>query len=369
MNMQKSGLLKSYRKYWFVIALALLTVPMLIQTIQPRETISERELRSLAPRPVWPQSLTEIAAWPRTVDKFLADHFGLRDSLVRANAILRYVLVSPTDLRVIYGRARQLYFDGDAMMLQSMGLVQRQDEIDAFADFAAKLHARLLATDTQFLVTIAPNSATILRDKLPAWAKIRNRPTEYRRMLAALTKRNVPVLDMRPALVSAQAEKPVYRRTDTHWNNFGALAGYNAVVQTLGKFDWVIAPDKVFRGFEPVPGGDLARMLGISADTTDRQAQIDLSPYGPLRLAITPIDTGAPTGGDLVETGRPGPTVMVLGDSFTRYYWQDYFGLHAGRYIWIHGELCAFRPELIERYRPDIVVLAPTERFMFCWNL
>ena len=363
------GLLAGYRRFWFAIALAFLAAPMIVQAVQPRTIMSEREQRALEPPPTWPQSLKDIGAWPRTADKFLADHFGLREILVRANAILRYAVVSPTDLRVLYGRDRQLYFDGDAMMTQSMGLVLRHDEIEKFAAFAKQLHAKFRGTNTQFLVTIAPNSATIARKTLPAWAKARQLPIEYDLMLSALARHNVPALDLRPTLSAAQKTNPIYRRTDTHWNNLGALTAYNAVVAAIGKPGWVIEPEKVFRGFEPVVGGDLARMLGVSADVPDTQAAIDLSAYAPPKLVVTPLDTGSWGGGDVVETGRPGPTVLVLGDSFTRTFWQDYFGLHAGRYVWLHGELCNFRHDLVDRYRPDIVVFAPTERFMFCWNI
>jgi hypothetical protein len=55
----------------------------------------------------------------------------------------------------------------------------------------------------------------------------------------------------------------------------------------------------------------------------------------------------------------------MLGDSFTRGFWQDYFGLHAGKYIWTHHELCGLAMSVVEREAPDIVVLAPVERQMF----
>jgi len=66
-----------------------------------------------------------------------------------------------------------------------------------------------------------------------------------------------------------------------------------------------------------------------------------------------PIDTRFESGGDFVETGRNGPTVLVIGDSFTRGFWQDYFALHAGKYIWMHHELCGFAVSVVERYAPD----------------
>jgi hypothetical protein len=124
----------------------------------------------------------------------------------------------------------------------------------------------------------------------------------------------------------------------------------------------------VLRGFAPVEGGDLARLLAVARDLHDEEAVIDLSAYGPPPPQAVRAETQSEQDGDLVETGRAGPTVVVIGDSFTRGYWQDYFALHAGRYVWIHHEQCAFALSAVEAYAPAIVVLAPVERQMFCWG-
>lgn len=362
------GLLARHRRSWSVIVGALLCVPLLAQLVQAPETVSQREARVLAQWPSTPHSAADLSAWPRAVDRYLGDHFGLRDLLVRTNALARYVVFSPTDPLVVFGRGRFLFFDGDAMIAQSMGLVRRNDDIAAFVDFAAGLHEKLRARGARFVVAIPPNSATIMRRELPAWAHAAQLPTEYDLMVAALAARGVPVADLRSALADARRSEPIYRRTDTHWTRLGALLAFNATVAALGQPDWAVDPERVVGKVAREPAGDLARMLGVSADVGDREADIDLSVYGPSRETVSPLDTRRDTGGDQVETGREGPTVLVLGDSFTRYFWQGAFALHAGRYIWMHHELCDYEPEIAERFRPDVVVLAPTERFMFCWN-
>jgi hypothetical protein len=359
------GLLQRHRWWWFVAVLCLLATPALVQALQPRELTSAREARTLAPAPALPRSLPQLLKLPRDLDEFLGDHFGLREPLVRANAMLRYAVVSPPDSRVVYGRDKFLFFNGDAMIQQSMGLFLRAADIVKFAERAAALRARFPAA--QFLVTVAPNSATIMRAQLPAWAVEPPSVSEYDLMMQALALRHLPVLDLRPALREANAARPMYRPADTHWNKLGALVAYNAVVAALGR-DWKVDPGRVFRGYETVPGGDLARMLGVSADVADVEAKVELAPYAPRPLKTVAIDTQRKSGGELTETGRAGPTVLILGDSFTQHYWTDYFGLHAGRYVWMHHEHCGFVPEVIEAHRPDIVILAPTERLMFCWN-
>ena len=360
------GLLARYRRPWIVIIVILLAVPMLVQAMQTPQIVSEGEARVLSPAPAWPQSLAQWRAWPREVERYLADHFGLRDELVRLHGMLRYAVVLPSDARVIIGREQQLFLIGDNTIEQATGRVLRTVEIEAFADRAAQLEAQLRSSDAHFLVAIPPNSATILRARLPTWAAEEPAVSEYDLMMTALAQRSVTAVDLRPALAAANSIWPVYRRTDTHWNRLGALVAYNAVVEALGRPDWTIDQRRVLRGFEPVPGGDLARLLAVSSVVVDEDARIDLSAYAPAPPRISMLDTHFESGGDLIETDRAGPTVLVIGDSFTQRFWQDYFGLHARRYLWIHHENCRFARDIFDRYKPDVVILAPTERLMFC---
>jgi hypothetical protein len=361
------ALLARYRRPWVIVFLCLLAAPMAVQAIQPGEVMSEGEARMFARPPAWPATVQDWLALPRNLDRYLADHFGLRGELVRAHGLLRYAVHLPSDLRVIIGRDNWLFLNGDGTIEQATGKLLREAEIAKFADRAAALQARLTARNARLLVTVPPNSTTINRSRLPAWAAEAPSISEYDLMMKALAARDVAALDLRPALLAASAVQPVYRRTDTHWNKLGALIAYNTVVAALDQPDWVVDPARVLRGFEPIAGGDLARLLAVARDLPDEEATIDLSSFGAPPPA-TRIDTQSEEGGDLVETGRSGPTVVVIGDSFTRGYWQDYFALHAGRYVWIHHEQCAFATSVVEAYEPAIVVLAPVERQMFCWG-
>ena len=361
-----SPLLARYRRYWGVPLLGALVVPMTVQALQPVAISSDEEARMLSAAPAWPQSAQDWRTLPRRFDRFFADHFGLRAELVRAHGRLRYSVNLPSDLRVIIGRDNWLFLNGDATIEQATGKLLRESEIAKFADRAAALRARLAAKDIRLLVAIPPNGPTINRARLPAWAAEAPAITEYDLMLRALGERGIAAVDLRPPLTAANATNPVYRRTDTHWNKLGALVAFNAVVAALGKPEWVIAPARVLRGFVPVAGGDLARLLAISGDVMDEDADIDLSSYGPRPFEVGAVPTQFENGGDLIETGREGPTVVVVGDSFTRGYWQDYFALRAGRYVWMHHEQCGFMLSVAESYAPATVILAPTERQMFC---
>jgi alginate O-acetyltransferase complex protein AlgJ len=360
------GLLARHRRPWIVLALGLFAIPMVAQVLERHESISGEEARVLSAAPAMPHTLGEWSALPRALDRFLADHFGLRTQLVRAHGILRYAVLLPTDLRVVIGRDKWLFLNGDLTIEQATGRVLRTAAIEQFAGFAQGLHARLRERNARLLVAIPPNGATINRARLPAWAADKPAVSEYDLMMKALASRRVPAVDLRPPLLEANSVHPVYRRTDTHWNKLGALVAYNAAVGALAQPDWVIDPRRVLRGFEPVPGGDLARLLAVSDDVEDEDAKIDLSSYRPPAAQVSALDTQSESGGVLVETGREGPTVLVIGDSFTQGFWQDYFALRAGRYLWMHHEQCRFAMSVVESHMPDIVILAPTERLMFC---
>src|SRR5437764_1188267 len=98
------ALLARYRRYWGILLVGALAVPMALQALQPFAVSSDEEARMLSVAPAWPQSAQDWRALPRRLDRFLADHFGLRAELVRAHGRLRYAVNLPSDLRVIIGR-------------------------------------------------------------------------------------------------------------------------------------------------------------------------------------------------------------------------------------------------------------------------
>jgi alginate O-acetyltransferase complex protein AlgJ len=359
------GLLAPHRRYWCLLLLVLLAVPMAVRVFEPAAVSSEGEARMLSPAPTWPRTLDQWRTLPRQLDRYLADHFGLRDELVHAHGRLRYAVDLPRDLRVIIGRDNYLFLNGDGTIEQSTGKVLRADQIAKFAEHAAALNAHLAAKGASLVIAIPPNGSTVNRARLPAWAGEAPNITEYDLMMRALGAVGVAAVDLRPPLMGPSIG-PTYRRTDTHWTKLGALIAFNAAVRAAHKPEWAIDPARALRGFERVEGGDLARLLAISADVTDEDAVIDLSSLGLAPPPATAIATQFESGGDLVETGRDGPTVVVVGDSFTRAYWQDYFALRAGRYVWMHHELCGFKLSVLDEYAPALVILAPVERQMFC---
>src|SRR6476659_1924315 len=180
------GLLAPHRRYWCLLLLVLLAVPMAVRVFEPAAVSSEGEARMLSPAPTWPRTLDQWRTLPRQLDRYLADHFGLRDELVHAHGRLRYAVDLPRDLRVIIGRDNYLFLNGDGTIEQSTGKVLRADQIAKFAEHAAALNAHLAAKGASLVIAIPPNGSTVNRARLPAWVGEAPNITEYDLMMRAL---------------------------------------------------------------------------------------------------------------------------------------------------------------------------------------
>ena len=176
--------------------------------------------------------------------------------------------------------------------------------------------------------------------------------TEYDLMMRALTRaRNV---DRKAAALGANSIHPTYRRTDA---------------EQIRRADR-LTPVSAAPAGRPRsrPRARLKPRRAAIWRGASLPASPDASTCHPRAAAVLCYPDRHPERkrGDLIDTGRDGPTVVVIGDSFTRGFWKDYFSLYAGKFVWIHHEECGFFVSVVEAYHPDIVILAPVERQMFC---
>lgn len=342
-----------------------LTLPGLAMTIAPREGVSKIENRVLAAPPAWPDSPAAWRRLPRGLDAYLADHFAFRQPLVLANMRLEKKLGGRTGVaEAVEGRDGWLFLsDG---LLQSTGRILDPAQADDYAAFACAVGARLQQSGARAIFTLVPSPGEIYPEHTPVWAGPPRRPTDYDRVLAGVRRCGVAALDLRPVLIGAKAQGPLFRTTDSHWTPRGALLGYDALVAALGHADWTLSAKRsawpsVYRS-----DGDLQRLAG-------REARVEAVaihdwmhlPPGAHQSEIEGVAShmGRPF---LVETGRAGPTVLIVGNSFTINSLPPLFARFAGQVAWIHQDECAFDWRTIQRLKPDYVLLAASEREARC---
>jgi hypothetical protein len=357
------AMLRRYRRYLALLAFGLLAAPLVVGIVQPDSVASIlKEGRNPAPAPKPPDSPSDLLSLPKEVDAYLNDRFGLRERMIRLHKDLTHPVLLKVNTAALIGRSGRMFYEGNEMVRQSAGLVMRDLRVAQTARLIEEMRDALAKRGARLLVAIPPNSSTIYQDELPAWAQNAGRKTEYDLLLEQLKGYGVKTVDLRPALKALRAEgEEAYLLYDAHWTPRGALAGFNAMVEADGRPDWRLDPATAMGPLEERKGGDVARILGVQDDVHEQAKS--------LRLTLEGADETLSSGvmpDHMVVTGRPGPTIMVIGDSFTQGYFPLMLSQHAGRAIWIHHHECGFDWKLIDKFRPDEVWWAPTERFLLC---
>jgi hypothetical protein len=354
-------MLLRYRRYLGLLALLLLATPLVAGLITPDGLESVvKEGRRLTPPPPIPGDWEAFVAFPDQVDRFLKDRFGLRQRMMRAYRDLTKPLLAKGNGSVLVGRDGRMFLLEDQAVRQSAGLVLRDQRVSDTADFLAGIRDTLASRGIRFLVASPPNSATIYQEDLPYWARSAGRKTEYDLLLEDLAARGVPAIDLRPALSRLRSEAPSYLMYDTHWTPRGAVAGFNAIVTADGRPDWRLDPASVLGPATTRKGGDLARMLGVDDKVSEPIQELTL-PSGPkVELSEPPFAT-------YVETSdKSGPTIMIIGDSFTIGSFAPMLIGHAGKIVWLHHNFCAFDWKWIDQFDPNEIWWLPTERSLNC---
>jgi hypothetical protein len=297
---------------------------------------------------------------PAAVDAYLNDHFGLRQTLITAHRELTKPMLGFGNDSVLVGRDGRMFFLGENTVRQSAGLLVRDQRVADATDMLVRMNDELQAQGIRFLVALPPNAATIYQDDLPLWAQNPGRSTEYDMLLANLAAKGVTAVDLRPAVKNARTQGSAFYMHDTHWTFRGALAAYNTVVEADAHADWRIEPTSALGPMTLRNGGDLARILG-AGDSVSEYAETLKLPHAKKVLQSSDLV------GDFTEASeKTGPTILILGDSFTAGFFPPMVLQHAGRVVWMSHMVCGFDWNEVEKYRPDEVWWMPTERFLVC---
>jgi alginate O-acetyltransferase complex protein AlgJ len=212
-------------------------------------------------------------------------------------------------------------------------------------------------------VVVLPSTSSIYEADLPIWAQSHGRKTEYDLFLRDLAERGIKTVDLRPTLKETASEGKAYLLHDSHWTARGAIAGFNAAVEADSHPDWRVDPAKALGLPQEIKGGDLARLIGEQDEVTETAEPLALPAIGKQEILSQDLMPAY-----MITSGKPGPTILVVGDSFTAGSFPSMLAPHVGRAIWVHYYThgCSFDWSLIDKYHPNEVWWAPVERALIC---
>ncbi len=321
------------------------------------------ENRRLGALPPLPGNIEEWDTFPRRFEAFVNDHFGFRAALIHTQTDLSTALLNrlPTD-QVVAGTDGWLFYAGEG----SLALFQRAveldpDRLDAWRTQLAERVGRLNSLGAGYAFTVAPDKHTIYGEYMPGYLHRGRNPSPHDQFMTMATANDLPVIDLRPALMAGKPSGQLYMRDDTHWNARGAYVAYRALMARLGR-EALDLGDGDF-DMRPNGPGDLARMALI-----DRLEQVPATRAQALPCEVREVErVNDPSGkATLIRTrceGAAGKLVLYrdsFGDALL-----PFFAASFGEVVALSGTpALADIERLVEAERPDFVLEERVERHL-----
>ncbi len=358
-----------------LVFLLLLAGPWLLRLsgTRPGENLGEKRRLKAAPQ----LGSLPLPEFLQTWGEHFDDTFAGRGLLVRTfNAVTVFGLQTSWVPRTLVGRGGWLFLDRENNKRSEVNYYRAGNlftpaQLEQWRSALESRRIWLARRGVRFLLVFTANKSSIYPEYLPGRVRRAGGPNRLDQLLETLRNGSgVEVLDLRPVLIGAKGPLPLYEKTDTHWNDLGALRADQALVQRLRLHFPAIRPfaDEEFtRHWRPTEGGDLAQTLSLQ-DTLLREVSLRLTPVAPFTAHQLEPMRRMP-GFSFVRTSTWGqkdsrlPRVVMVHDSFY-HRWRPFLSEHFAEitYIWDWG--FGLFPEVVEREKPDLFIAQLTERVL-----
>ncbi len=338
------------------------------------EAIRQNENRHPAKFPVvewrpkgpilWP-SKSSINGFPGAFERWFNDHRGFRQPLLglynlsRSHGLvsesLGQMMTGDADrVPVIIGREGWLYCTSDRLIDEFRGTHPfTQEGLDRWKNALLERQAWLAERGIPYIVVFAPNKNEIYPEYMPRAIRPVTDICRLDQLKSHLAGTGIEIVDLREVVTAMKSQARTYHRTDTHWNDVGAFAGYQEIMQAVsrhlpGDSAWTI-DDFEFRT-ETVGNKDLARMLQSPIPFVEED--IRLIPKRK-RNASCDVLKGSPKSVRSTNPSADRPKIVMVHDSFMTAlapFLNEHF--EAVQYEW----QADFPKDVIERERPAIVI-------------
>lgn len=202
----------------FVLTLAAVAIGNLLKK---DVEFSESENRILTQKPEW--NLREVAAgdFMTQAESYVADQFLLRDSWIQLKLQLDRMAGRKESNGVYLGKEGYLM-----EVLDDPNEEYVEKNLKAIGAFA-KRHE-----DRNITMTLVPNAAYILKEKMPANAPVRDQAADIQRVADEVGD-SLTFVDVTEVLRD-HASDPIYYKTDHHWTSLGAKYVFDHMADALG---------------------------------------------------------------------------------------------------------------------------------------
>ena len=260
---------KSFKLIYVCLFFAVLCLPMLLMPFFKNDASLEK--RQLAKLPAYLEKGRLNLNYSDQFESFVSDNLPLRAYLLTASNRLKGEILHAQTSNVIVGRDGWLFYNSEAAdYMNTNPMTDRQ--IRSLCVTLSLIEENVTARGGRFTFVPAPNKSSVYGEMMPSWFRRANN-NNLTRLTEELKRSGVTFTDLRAALLNSKAQT-VYHRRDSHWNYRGALVGYNAIMDSLGREHETYA-DAAWH-VERCWRGDLDKLLLPAGGVMDEQVIYDI---------------------------------------------------------------------------------------------
>jgi hypothetical protein len=220
-----------------------LFTPLILTNNRTQSTI---EQRNLAAFPNW--NKTNLMNFTTQFQTWFNDHFGFRNHLAQMYYLFGVWLETSLSPRVIIGKEQWLFYidpkDGNSLEDYRKNDNLTPKQLQQWKSVLEERYQWLKHQGIDYVFVIAPDKHSIYPEYFPDRIKVIGTQTRLDQLMVYMKTSQVPILDLRQALIKAKAEGDVFYKNDTHWNDFGAAVAQYEIISYLAKLYPNIQPIK-----------------------------------------------------------------------------------------------------------------------------
>lgn len=301
---------------------------------------------------VWPKTgllMSEPTRYTAQVNRFMNDHVGLRETLLKLHAKFQYRLLNRaiSDKAVIGKNGWLFYSERDVLksadLRPSFGKPEAAKWLAPLIDYQRIIEGH----GGKLVVVLVPEKHHVYPEYLPSsYRYTRNgRRADVIENMAAST--GVKVINLLDPMLAEKSSGKLYLKSDSHWTQRGAYVAYRELVKEL-QLDKPTLPFNSWeklKEIEPVRGsGDLAALLNLRHEFEEEYER-----HIPVHKQ------------EGIDLDTPRLSLLLIGDSFSARL-HDFLPSSFIGTLFVHHRFATLPTSVVSKRTPDIVVVEIIER-------
>ena len=315
-------------------------------------------------------SINKLVNFPKGFDNFWNDNAPFRNFIIRQyNNLNYYILKNNSFNDVVVGKKddnglQWLFYnkvsDEDPLSYATGTREYSKQEKETIIAGIKQNTNKAQEKNIELYYFLAPNKSSIYKEYLPDNVNIINQDEPTLKMVDDVIKQgNIDnLINCYKELSEEKQDNYTYLCTDTHWNDYGAYLGVKKIVETIDNdYDYIFENVEIKdEGLYYYPG-DLYNYLNIDSYSGVTEQKISIDNF----LTEAKIKKQEEENITIYTNEKPiiNKTIMIIGDSF-RERMIPYLSKIYSKVVEFHRH--DYKEAMIEKYKPDIVILEYVER-------